>query len=279
MAPELPAGTAITGYQIYRRLQDATQRVIEVMGSATHWTDPTEEPVDTVILYQVAARVGNLEGAPTSWEDVVSGGGVLAAAIGSQVEAKEVPVDPKPPVGYMGTTRSYGVIGWLEDVRTGFEDWIKIQIAQVTNRDPRGVRQAGQLTVGWVRLSQVTLTGSLADVPAPPYLRVTAPGLVPVRIGPSLGYTEYLAQLSNDGAWYEIIGENGGWWQLRLDAAREGWLPAGQVETTGDTTGVPFVNEAPPPELAVPGAAQASGHYRNLALSWLGAWAVSRVGL
>ena len=169
-APELPAGTTVTGYRIERYLQDGTEAVIDVLGSGTRWTDPTEFPAGTYLIYSVAALVGTDVGTRSVPHNVVSGGGVFAAAIGSHVEVKEDPVgpvDPKPAVGYMSTTRSYGVIGWLEDVRTGFEDWIKIQIARVTNRDPRGVRLAGQLTVGWVRLSQVTLTGSLADVPTP----------------------------------------------------------------------------------------------------------------
>ena len=71
-APALPAGTAVTGYRIERHQHPALMEFI--LGEpATRWTDPTDTPSrGTTILYRVAARVGNREGAPSDWRRVVN---------------------------------------------------------------------------------------------------------------------------------------------------------------------------------------------------------------
>lgn len=149
--------------------------------------------------------------------------------------------------------------------------------------------QSGSV-VGWVAQSSLTGTGDwrsrVASLPRLPLARVRSSSRVPVRIGPSLGYTEYVTRVSRTGGWYEIIGKNDDWWQLQVDEDTEGWVQASQVTTTKDTSGVPFVNESPPPALPGPGgsdapatdAVTANGHFLNLANSWQGAWAVSKTG-
>ena len=143
---------------------------------------------------------------------------------------------------------------------------------------------------GWVRMT--ALEGGrdwqrrARSLPRPPFVRVSGTGDVPVRVGPSTGYTKYLTHIDRDAGWQSVLGRNGAWWQIRADATRRGWVPAALVDETGDAQAVPFVNEAPPPALAGPGgtdapsdtAVRASGHYLNLANSWQGSWTVSKSG-
>ena len=150
--------------------------------------------------------------------------------------------------------------------------------------------QAAAHVYGWVRMT--ALEGGrdwqrrARSLPRPPFVRVSGTGDVPVRVGPSTGYTKYLTQIDRDDGWQAVLGRNGAWWQIRADATRRGWVPAALVDETGDAQAVPFVNEAPPPALAGPGgtdapsdtAVRASGHYLNLANSWQGSWTVSKSG-
>ena len=294
--PELPAGTAVTGYRINRYLQDDSEADIDVMGSGTRWTDPTEYPAGTYLIYSVSALVGTDEGRPSVRRSVVSGNQAL---IRRQWGNVEVPALGRPAPASQVVTENlevnlwHQVTGWLEDVRAGLEDWVRIQIVRGSDsdarRDTRGARSAAarsSQTEGWVRRSQVTLVGSLANVPRPPFVRVTAPGMVPLRAGPDVAYVNALRQIERAGGWYELIGKNGSWWQVRVDASTVGWLRAQDVETTGAVSEVSFVDESPAPEPAGPGGTLPSGnavtgdsgHYLNLANSWGGAWAVSKSG-
>ena len=172
------------------------------------------------------------------------------------------------------------------------DEWLQLRWLPPGSQtaSPQRTTGATGYLYGWVPLTVLEGAKGWVDrartLPQPPYARVQGSGSVPVRIGPSLGYTEYVAQITLPDGWYAIIGQNAAWWQLQVDATTVGWVQASQVAETGERTGVPFVNESPPPALEDPGgsnapataATQASGHYNNLANSWQGAWAVSKSG-
>ena len=153
-----------------------------------------------------------------------------------------------------------------------------------------GASGASGAVTGWVRQDDLEGSGGwttqVQSLSRPPFARVRGSRRVPVRIGPSLGYTDYVTRIARTGGWYEIIGKNDAWWQLRIKASTKGWVQARQVDTTGTTSDVPLVNESPPPALPGPGGADApataavtaSGHFLNLANSWQGAWAVAKTG-
>ena len=150
-------------------------------------------------------------------------------------------------------------------------------------------RQLDRQFRGWVPLAaldgtQTNWVGAVQDLYAVPLLRVTSPQAVPLRTGPSFQHGELATHLTNSGAWYEVTGQNDGWWQLRVDGGATGWLPGAQVALTGQTAAVPVVSAAaaPPPadsdgfDADADDAGGACGQYRNLALSWGGAWEVSK---
>ena len=174
------------------------------------------------------------------------------------------------------------------------QEWLRLQLARAAAGGAGGASgaagQASGFVHGWVPLSELNgwrdWDRQARLLPKPPFLRAPDARRVPVRIGPSLGYTDNVTQINRDSGWFEIIGKNGSWWQIQATATHKGWVQAFQVERTEDVTSVPFVNESPPPALAQPGgsnapaedARQASGHYLNLANSWQGSWTVSKTG-
>ncbi len=186
--------------------------------------------------------------------------------------------------GVLDATRSHEVVAFI-DADLPYQ-WYKTAAPATAGQGRLWARSTAQSApaVGWVQANQVRLSGSLVRVTRPPFARVTAPGAVPLRPGPALGYTEAIRQLTATEAWYEIVGHHQDWWQLRVDADTVGWLRAQEVDTAGETASVPFMAAAPPPTPAEPegprppghAARQARGHYLNLALSWGGTWAVSK---
>ena len=142
---------------------------------------------------------------------------------------------------------------------------------------------------GWVPLSAVQGYGSgwrgrAQNLPRLPLLRVTSPQAVPLRRGPSFQHGATGTSLTNSGAWYEVTGQNDGWWQVRVDSRASGWLPSTQVALTAAAAAVPGVTAA-----AAAQPAQSEGHdadrddvggaggqYRNLAVSWGGSWTVEK---
>ncbi len=166
--------------------------------------------------------------------------------------------------------------------------WYKIEAVGTETAQVRRVRAraTSSPTAGWVQAHTVRLSGSLAAVPRPPYLRVTAAGTVPLRTGPGLGYVDAIHQLSpRPGIWHKIVGRNRDWWKIQVDVRTAGWLPTDQTTTAGATGAVPLVHEGslPRPPTAAganapSSAAQAHGFYLNLANSWEGTWTVSKSG-
>ena len=327
MAPAWPAGTPeairiLTGYRVERyeppsAFSPGAATVFSEVSATTHtWTDTTVATgPQALVYYRVAAQFARTVGISTRYRSVTTGVTPTNPNPGLGTSA-EVPVWPNMGTVYAATnpggpTRVPG--GELTQTSRATAEAILLpsldaavaDIAVEVHKTRSGSQALGQgraqarsaaaqsdEVVGWVPMS-VLEGGSnwnplVRALPQPPFVRVTAPGLVPVRPGPALGYTEYVAQIERSGGWYEIIGENQGWWQVRVDAATVGWLRAQDVETTRPETltVVPFVDESPAPEPAGPGGTlpsgnaitRAAGHYLNLANSWGGAWAVSKVG-
>ena len=305
---------------------DRDTPALESRGGRVIWTDyPQTPPEEAGLLYRVAARSGGTVGpatalasastAPTLFTEVLSPGTptpmppgtpmptppdapvdntapptavpvTLEATQGSSLAVKAVPGGTATVSGFTlrrGNARD-AVNYFHARVGRVRQEWLQLRQA---------VSGAGAATVyvyGWVPLTAVEggrdWQRQARLLPQPPFLRVSGTGTVPVRVGPSTGYTEYLTQITSGNGWQAVLGRNGSWWQIQADATRKGWVPASLVDETGDATDVPVVNESPPPVPAGPGgtdapsttATQASGHYLNLANSWQGAWSVSKSG-
>ncbi len=323
--PDIPARMDVTGYRIWR-YQDpsvlSTQgntTVFDVPATPFHWTDSTAGAAvspHSLLYYRIAVKVGSAVGAVSGYVSVAVIGQPAAPHQPDPMPdaATSVPVAPwhgNYPMTYnpggpslstdgvLAQTTYYPAIAVLAP--SGFggarrDVWLRIQKprtgAPVTAlaRSARSTATQSPHVEGWAREAALQGTGAwqeqVATLPAPPYARAPVPHPVPVRIGPSLGYTEYVTQITRMGGWYGIIGRHDDWWQLRINATTQGWVQASQVEETGDRSDVPFVQESPPPALPgpaggdAPAAAttQASGPYHNMANSWQGAWAVSKRG-
>ena len=282
---------AVVGTFLYTEGEETERRwwQIDLRQAATDPENKGWVRGDVVWQYGDTSRVPEVADALPSQDPQVS----------QRIGGQRAPFRPLPdpnavPLGPLSVNREYPVVAVLEAPDWSHNDiefplWYKTPTARSAPAQGRAQTRAADQSAtggGWVQANRVRLSGSLAGLPRPPFARVMAMGTVPVRIGPSLGYTEYVTRVSRTGAWYEISGRNSDWWQLQVDADTAGWVQAGQVETTGHTAGVPVVNESPPPALPGPGgsdapataAATASGHYNNLANSWRGAWAVSKTG-
>ena len=293
--PHMPQ---VTGYRVRRYGQGAG-----IFSAVDHqatfpWVDPTADPetgrityVDVaratpyaLLFYEVSALVGDTEGAHTKPPYAV----IFAP------DESGVYVTPQGPQGSMlavrqGPGRREEVPGFIFDqdsprAAVGYfqnkvgnlpsEEWLRIL-------QPDMNRQLW----GWVPMSAVQGYGSgwrgrAQNLPRLPLLRVTSPQAVPLRRGPSFQHGATGTYLTNSGAWYEVTGQNDGWWQVRVDSRASGWLPSTQVALTAATAAVPGVTAA-----AAAQPAQSEGHdadrddvggacgqYRNLAVSWGGAW-------
>ena len=279
------------------------------------WTDPTAAAVTVphaLLYYRVAARLGATAGVPSRYRSATPGvtttnpdpnpGTSRAEEVWSELATVALPSRPQGPAPGAQVALRRTARATAEAILLPSRDAALADILAEVHLPPSGSSASGSAQtraaaqsaerVGWVPMSVLTGTSDWAPrvraLPQPPFVRVTAPGVVPVRPGPDLGYTAYVAQIERSGGWYALIGKNGRWWQVRVAAATVGWLRAQDVETTHrDTlTAVPFVDESPAPEPAGPGGTRPgghavtrdSGHYLNLANSWGGAWAVSKAG-
>ncbi|MCY3661132.1 MAG: M23 family metallopeptidase, partial [Caldilineaceae bacterium] len=302
--------------------QDVESAHANDSGQRVEWTDAVPDPRPDWFYYQVATRIGATVGpatalvsastAPRQSVEVLPPGTPTPMPPGTPTPTPpDAPVDTTaPPTAVPVTLESTQGSRALKMVPGGTTTVSGFTLRQGQARDAVNYFHArvGRARQEWLRLRQA-VTGQATPyvygwvpltaveggrdwkrqarlLPQPPFVRVAGTGTVPVREGPATGYTEYLTQIDRDAGWQAVLGKNGSWWQIRADARRKGWVPAALVDETGDATGVPFVNEAPPPVPAGPGgtdapsdtATQASGHYLNLANSWQGAWSVSKSG-
>ena len=309
----------LAGYQIERyeppsAFSPGAPTAFSEVSATTHtWTDTTVAAVpQALVYYRVAALAGTAVGAPSGYRSATTGmtstnpgpnpGPENDVGIRVRHPFTLLGVPLGAPLG-PGARITPDTQGMVAQARFDFEGFNRPQDVQLkvhvpdlggsqssgraaggaSGRARSAVARSGAVE-GWVPMSVLEGGSNWATrvraLPQPPFVRVTAPGLVPVRPGPSLGYTTYVAQIERAGGWYELMGENQGWWQVRVDAATVGWLQGSQVETTHrDTlTAVPFVDESPAPEPAGPGGTlpsgnavtRDSGHYLNLANSWGG---------
>ena len=198
------------------------------------------------------------------------------------------------PLGKEHTLKADGYFKARVGNDNTLQEWLRLQLARAAAGGAEGASGASAqgtgIVHGWVPMSELNgrrdWDRQARLLPKPPFLRAPDSRQVPVRIGPSLGYTDNVTQINRNSGWFEIIGKNGSWWQIQATATHKGWVQASLVERTEDVTSVPFVNESPPPALAQPGgsnppaedARKASGHYLNLANSWQGSWTVSKTG-
>ncbi len=323
-APAWPAGTPeairiLTGYRIERyepssAFSPGAPTAFSEVSATTHtWTDTTVAAVpQALVYYRVAAQFARTVGISTRYRSATPGvtttnpdpnpGTSRAEEVWSELATVALPSRPQGPAPGAQVALRRTARATAEAILLPSRDAALADILAEVHLPPSGSSASGSAQtraaarsaerVGWVPMSVLTGTSDWAPrvraLPQPPFVRVTAPGAVPVRPGPSLGYTEYVAQIERSGGWYALIGKNGSWWQVRVAASTVGWLRAQDVETTHrDTlTAVPFVDESPAPEPAGPGGTlpsghavtRDSGHYLNLANSWGGAWAVSKAG-
>ena len=239
-------GATVTGYQIRRGVRAWYQSPVDgrIMPANTRtWTD--DDPPPGYSSYSVAAFAGYVQGPMSNIETVNVD---LAAQASMEVQFSQqiltglrTPNRGAPSTDFVvqpGTI--YVLPGLLLD------DWLLLGTPVPDQNGASGASdaagasgvsgQSGEV-VGWVPRTAMQVQGNLDDVPRPPFARVEGSNSVPVRIGPSLGYTEYVTRVSRPGGWYAISGRNDAWWQLQVDADTAGWVQAGQVETTGDTLG------------------------------------------
>ena len=260
-----------------------------------YWTNPAGPPLNPPVTPPVIPLPPPAE--VSVWKDSMQEGRVVAVTgPGHGTAVAGVTLLP----GRENARKAVGYFrGWVADPQL---EWLRLRQAisgaggdsgprgGKGARGARGASRASGHVHGWVPLTAVE-GGRGWDrqarlLPQPPFLRAPDSRQVPVRIGPSLGYTDNVTRINRDSGWFEILGKNGDWWQIQATATHKGWVQAFQVEETGDDGDVPFVNESPPPALAQPGgsdaeaedARQASGHYLNLANSWQGSWTVSKTG-
>ena len=298
--PHMPQ---VTGYRV-RRYGQGTGIFSAVDHQATFpWADPTADPdtgrityVDVtgatpyaLLFYEVTALLGDTEGARTEPPFAVifapSESGVYVTPQGPQGSTLAVRQGP----GRSGTVADFtfaagssrAAVGYFQDEvgnRLQEEEWLRILQPDMDRH-----------LWGWVPVSAVQgfgggWRGRAEDLPRLPYLRLTAPSAVPVRTGPSFQHGATGTYLANTGAWYEVTGQNDGWWQVRVDSGARGWLPNSQVALTGATAAVPEVpaGSAAQPPLSEGHDADgddmgwAGGQYHNLAVSWGGSWTVEK---
>ncbi len=297
-APERPV--EITGYQVERyeppsAFSPGAPTVFSEVSATTHtWTDTTVAAVpQALVYYRVTARVGDSYGVPTRYRSATPGvtttnpdpgtpeSGQVAVSATVAVSVKDTPGGAHNLFIWAAEAwanaigRFHGVVDSVE------ETWIQIQRRETAEQGTGRARAAAaqsRAVVGWVPLSVLTGGSNWAPrvraLPQPPFARVTAPGVVPVRPGPDLGYTEYVAQIERSGGWYALLGKNGSWWQVRVAASTVGWLRAQDVETTRrHLDGRTFCGR-----VAGPGAGGAGGHAARRARGHAGQWPLPEPG-
>ena len=278
------------------------------VGSATHLVSPSTAPADTTTITMLRPPAGSPQqpGVPTQpGEPVVNPPATVdevwifpKATLPGNLSAVDVPgnmlVLHRLPLGEEHTVKADGFFKAPAGEDNTEQEWLRLQLARGAaggaGHISGAAAQASGFVHGWVPMADLNgrrgWDRQARLLPQPPFLRARDARRVPVRIGPSLGYTDNVTQINRDSGWFEILGKNGSWWQIQATATHKGWVQAFQVEETGNDGDVPFVNESPPPALAQPGgsnapaedARQASGHYLNLANSWQGSWTVSKTG-
>ena len=285
------------------------------------WEDSVRQPRPHIFYYQVAALMGDTVGprtalaspsavVTTSTVDAISEAAVLAYL--GQPGPSSLALLAGPSIHPGRTVRDFilqpgrlnarHAVGRFENFVSGNqrEAWLRLRQAvggaggASSSRGARGARgatgQASGHVHGWAPME--VLEGDpgwealVPSLPETPLLRAPDGHSVPVRIGPSTGYTENVTVINVSSGWYEIIGRNGAWWQIQATATHRGWVPAALVETTEEVSSVPFAAAVEPPNPPGAGGGDvdedeptwASGQYRNLSTNWEGGWTVWKEG-
>ena len=229
-----PEHLRATGYQVWRaenRPGNVTRvsYVSATEGDATGRISVADRPGGTaqrILYYRVAALQGRTLGPSTDWVPEVFQM-VLSAVPEVSITLQPIQGPVRPGPGRAGTVAgfrfglgAFGVVavGYFHDEvgNSHREEWV--QLLQ---------RQLDRQFRGWVPLAaldgtQTNWMGEAQDLYAVPLLRVTSPQAVPLRTGPSFQHGELATHLTNSGAWYEVTGQNDGWWQLRVDGGGTG---------------------------------------------------------
>ncbi len=283
-------GGPVTGYQIRRGVLAwyLPELVADTGSTATSWTDTNAPPSRT--YYAVAALSGKVQG-PVSDIAYVNVAGQAIATLdaqtaGQSAEAREGPYDASATNGNrILADASFPLAGRLQP------DWLLLgpQSQAATGRNPQTAAPTG-----WVPSAIMRVSGDLATVPEPPYLRLASWVMLGanVRSGPDKAYDPPLQTLTDHGIWCEITGKNAAaptWWRIRVEARTHGWIYADLVDTRGDLSGVPVqAADSPVPGAAGPAgeaatgtgstAGSAAGDFRNLVTNPDGRWAVWKSG-
>ncbi len=190
-------GASVTGYQIRRGALGwyQSELVADTGSIDTNWTDINAPPGRR--SYAVAALSGKVQG-PVSDIAYVNVEGQAIATLDAQTagqseEAREGPYDTSTPNGNrILADASFPLAGRLQP------DWLLLG-AQSQAATGRGFRPVAP--TGWVPNAIMRVSGDLATVPEPPYLRVASwvtLGLN-VRSGPDKAYDPPLQTLTDHG--------------------------------------------------------------------------------
>ena len=291
-------GATVTGYQIRRGALAWYQSIVqEDTGSADirTWTDST--PPSGYLYYSVAALAGKVQG-PMSNVEYVNVEGAVQAMRDTQIadeilRARRHPFTTATLTGAIVLANTaYAVAGKFQDTELLLGSVIPSSAQTAAVPSARSTRAAP--TTGWVPRSVMRVSGDLATVPSPPYLRISSWVTLGanVRSGPGTEYTPPLQTLTDHSSWYRIEGKNAAvptWWRIEISPGVYGWIYANLVDPVGDTAGVsvqsadgtPAVEPGPTGEAATgttSTAGHAKGDFRNLVTNPDGRWSVTKTG-